>query len=88
MKRKGDKEMPFLGMSDTPNTDQAVATRFIGEWVPADFARELERELAHARELLKSFYEDATSVHGIDTCRDETLLNRVQYYLEVRCAHP
>ena len=48
-------------MSDTPQTDAAVEAAILQDrnhpridWVPASFARELERERDEARELLES----------------------------------
>ncbi len=51
-------------MSDTPRTDAVVRSNYMGNsipHVPADFARQLERELAAAREAIRGFAYDEVS---------------------------
>lgn len=58
-------------MSDTPRTDAAVIEE--GFYVPADFARNLERELAEAVELLGDYNQHDDVYTGIN-----------QYYALIR----
>ena len=74
-------------MSDTPRTD-AVLVEFAdnthtrdGEWVPADFARQLERELAEA-------HESAEKAHDLyNSCADRLIAcddSKAQLLAEMR----
>ena len=57
-------------MSDTPETDAAVENTMLHDrnhpridWVPADFARKLERERDEAREALKQAQSEIEAIH-------------------------
>ena len=57
-------------MSDTPETDAAVENTMLHDrnhpridWVPADFARQLERERDEAREALKQAQSEIEAIH-------------------------
>ena len=50
-------------MSDTPRTDVEAEENGLNRVVSADFARQLERELAEARRLLADIRADAQCAH-------------------------
>jgi len=53
-------------MSDTPRTDaESFSTVYQGELVHADFARQLERELAEAREQRDTLAEACRKIDDI-----------------------
>ena len=73
-------------MSDTPRTDTAERMAFYTEYmVPTEFCRQLERELAEAREkLAKAINDYETAVlreHRMQEQRD-TLAKTVRVYLD------
>ena len=47
-------------MSDTPRTDvkRSGSTHFMGDWVDANFAAQIERELAAANDRIQSLIEE------------------------------